>query len=99
MDWLVILGSLSIGLLIGSFVGYYLNEAKEMSDIALKTSVSVLAGGGVLALFGFLSPDGASREVWFYPLGLLAGFITAPFSDRAFNNLYDKWGRDDRKRK
>jgi hypothetical protein len=96
MDWLIVIGTLCIGLLIGSFVGYFLNEADEMSDAVLRTSVSILAGGGVVALFGLLAPGGVSREVWFYPIGLLVGFVTAPFSDRAFDRLYDRWGPPER---
>jgi hypothetical protein len=74
MDWMIISGTVCLGLLIGALVGWFVNEAKEMDFKVLSSSVLVLTGGGVLALFSFLA-GGKNREIWLYPVGLLFGFI------------------------
>ena len=74
MDWVIIAGTLSLGFLIGALVGWFVNEAEELNYKVLSSSVWVLTGGGVVALFSFLS-GGAFREIWLYPVGLLFGFV------------------------
>jgi hypothetical protein len=76
MDWIVTAGSLCLGLLIGSMVGWHFN-AKVSTDRILKASVSALVGGAVIAMFNFLAGfQPPPHEIWFYPVGLLAGFMT-----------------------
>ena len=74
MDWMIITGTVCLGILIGALVGWFVNEAKEMDFKVLSSSVWVLTGGGVLALFSFLA-GGSVREIWLYPVGLLFGFL------------------------
>jgi hypothetical protein len=48
-----------------------------MTLTVLTSSISVLAGSGVIGIFHLIAPDGASGNAyWFYPIGLLAGFGT-----------------------
>jgi hypothetical protein len=76
MDDRVAAGATSMGVLIGALVGWFVNEAEEMSEKILVSSASVLSGGGVLALFHFLAdPTAPKRELWLYPCGLLIGFV------------------------
>jgi hypothetical protein len=71
MDWVVAIGSSCLGIL----VGFYVQEA-EWDRAALVASVLALVGGGAVALLHFLAGSaGPTREYWFYPMGLLAGFI------------------------
>ena len=74
MDWMIATGSICLGLLIGALVAWFVNEADQMSSKVLSSSVGIVSGGGVLALFGFLA-GGMHREIWLYPAGLLFGFM------------------------
>lgn len=91
MDWMVAIGSVSLGLLIGALVGWFVNEAMVMDRPVLSSSVYIMTGGGVLALFAFLAGH-VPREIWLYPLGLLIGF----FAVTAIEVWY--WGYDGKKR-
>ena len=73
MDALAAAGCVSLGLLIGALVGWYISEAKRMSKKELSSSISVLTGGGISALFAYLTAG--PRVTWLYPVGLLAGFL------------------------
>jgi hypothetical protein len=76
LDWVVAAGSSCLGILVGTLVGFYVQEAEEWDRKALYGSVSVLVGGGAIALLHFLAGTaGPTREYWFYPIGLLAGFV------------------------
>jgi hypothetical protein len=66
-------GAASLGTLIGMLTGFFVQEAKEWDKHALSSTVLVLIGGAVLGFMHWASPSGA-HEVWFYPIGLLAGF-------------------------
>jgi hypothetical protein len=66
-------GAISLGALIGMFAGFFVQEVKEFDKRALYGAALVLTGGGVLGFMHWVSPTGA-HEVWFYPIGLLAGF-------------------------
>jgi hypothetical protein len=66
-------GAASLGLLIGMLTGFFAQEVKEWDKRALSSAVPLLTGGGVLGLMHWASStDG--HEIWFYPIGLLAGF-------------------------
>jgi hypothetical protein len=93
MDWVILIGSLCLGTLIGALVGWYVNEATQMSDRILASSVSALVGSSVLAMFSFLAGlRGPTREYWFYPVGLLIGFATITIIEVAY------FGYDGKKR-
>jgi hypothetical protein len=66
-------GAASLGVLIGVLTGFFVQEAKVWDKQALSSAALVLTGGGVLGFMHWASPTGAN-EVWFYPIGLLAGF-------------------------
>jgi hypothetical protein len=66
-------GAASLGVLIGMLTGFFVQEAEEWDKHALSGAALVLTGGGVLGFMHWASPTGA-HEVWFYPIGLLAGF-------------------------
>lgn len=74
-DWLIILGALWLGVFLGTLVGFYVQEADEWGPRALTTSIWVVAGSSTLVLLQFLNPSAGLREIWFYPLGIVGGFI------------------------
>jgi len=91
MDWIIACGALSLGLLIGALVGWYVNEAKQINHKVLSLAVWVLAGGIVLGLFRFLSAgDVAAREIWLYPVGLLIGFVAVTILELQYYDYYGK---------
>ena len=47
-------GTISLGVLVGILVGYFVNEAKKMDQTILKSAISILAGGSVVAMFSLL---------------------------------------------
>ncbi|WP_316168771.1 MULTISPECIES: hypothetical protein [unclassified Bradyrhizobium] len=68
-------GATSLGLLIGMFAGFFVQEVKEWDKHALTSAVLVLTGGGVMGFLHWASGSmGAPDTIWFYPVGLLAGF-------------------------
>jgi hypothetical protein len=74
-DWIVALGAFWLGTLLGTLLGYYLQEAEEWDSRALGASIWIAAGSSILVLLQFLAPKAGAREVWFYPIGLVGGFI------------------------
>ncbi len=74
MNWIVAIGALCLGILIGILVAYFVEEAKEMTFRVLSSAIGVLAGGGVIAIFHLMGTSKPSDEYWFYPIGLLVGF-------------------------
>ena len=74
-DWLVVLGALWLGVFLGTLVGFYVQEAEEWGPRALTVSIWVVAGSSTMILLQFLNPTAGLREVWFYPLGFVGGFI------------------------
>ena len=77
MDWLVAVGSLCLGILIGILLAYFVFEAEKMDHKALYGAVGVIGGAGVIAAFHLLGGrhGESQREYWFYPIGLLAGYL------------------------
>jgi hypothetical protein len=76
MDWIITVGSLSLGILIGGIVGWYFSESKTITLTVLFGCISALVGSSVLAMFSFLAgKSGPTHEYWFYPVGLLIGFV------------------------
>ena len=90
MDWLVASGTISLGLLIGALVGWFVNESKIMNDRVLGTAISILSGAGVLGLLS--GSRSSTREYWFYPVGLLVGFVVVTVIETWY------WGYDGKKR-
>jgi pilus assembly protein TadC len=89
MDWVIVAGALSLGVLIGVLVGWYFSEAKSTTPFVLGFSISALVCSSVLAMFSFLAGlRGPTHEYWFYPVGLLIGFVIAIATDLMFYNYY-----------
>jgi hypothetical protein len=75
MDWVIVMGCMCLGLLIGGLVCYFVAEQRQFGLRELSGAVSILAGAGVIAIFHLLGGATSAREYWFYPLGLLIGFV------------------------
>jgi peptidoglycan/LPS O-acetylase OafA/YrhL len=75
MDWVIIVGCLALGALIGGLVCHFVVGVREFGLRELSGAVSILSGAGVIAIFHFIGGGGNFREYWFYPVGLLLGFI------------------------
>jgi hypothetical protein len=75
IDWLIVLGAFWLGAFLGTLLGFYVQEAEEWGPRALAVSIWVVAGSSILVLLQFLSPATGVREVWFYPIGIVGGFI------------------------
>ena len=73
-DWVVISGALSLGLLPGVLVAFFVQEAETWNHSALGFSVAALATSGVVAILRYTVSD-AGEMIWFYPIGLVIGFI------------------------
>ena len=43
MDWIIAAGTISLGVLIGILVGYFVNEAKKMDKALLTSAIGILA--------------------------------------------------------
>ena len=63
------LGSLSLGIVIGWLVRYFIRRFKRFTPATLTTVISIMAGGAAVK---FLQAD--KTVLWFYPVGLLLGF-------------------------
>jgi hypothetical protein len=75
LDWIVVFGAFWLGALLGTLLGFYVQEATEWDPRALRVSVWIVAGSSILLLLQLLGPKAGAREVWFYPIGLVAGFM------------------------
>jgi hypothetical protein len=70
MNMVNAIGACCLGTVIGWLVRYFVGRFHSFTPKALASVVSVLLGGAVI---GFLESD---RSIWwFYPIGLLAGFL------------------------
>ena len=75
MDWLVAVGALSLGIIIGCLVAYFVEEAPRLNAKVLYTAISIFGGSAVAAIFHLLGGAPTTRELWTYPIGLLFGFV------------------------
>ncbi len=64
------LGSLSLGIVVGWLVRFFLRRFRTFTPKTLGTVVTILVGGAVVR---FLSAD--TLVWWWYPIGLLVGFV------------------------
>jgi hypothetical protein len=90
MDWLIVGGVVSLGLLVGLLVGWFVNEDQPFTVNGLVACVTVLSGAGVAGIFHLVSPNASTREYWLYPVTLLLGMLAAPRLDIFYNDLYKK---------
>lgn len=75
IDYITAAGAISFGLLIGWMVYRTFTRQEKLDAKFLGSIIALMAGGAVVAFFQKLSPSKQSlpRELWFYPMGLLAG--------------------------
>ena len=89
MDWIIAAGALSLGILIGAIVGWYFSESKIITLTVLAGCISALVGSSVLAMFSFLAGKSAPpHEYWFYPVGLLIGFVIVIGLEMTYYDYY-----------
>jgi hypothetical protein len=71
------LGSISLGLLIGGIVDYFIAKQPHFDDRGLGAAVSALVGAGVIGIFQALRDKDVpqDRQIWLYPVGLLLGCL------------------------
>ena len=87
MDWLIATGAMSLGILVGALVGWFVSEAEKWDQKALSAAVTILGGSGVpLLLNAFANP--MPREVWLYPSGALLGFVIATVVELVYYDYY-----------
>ena len=72
---LILLGALSLGIVIGWLVRFFLDRLRVFNVKALASIVSILVGGVVAH---FLGADPFRVSVWAYPIGLLIGILVYP---------------------
>jgi hypothetical protein len=78
MNWIMVLGSAGLGVVIGVLIAWYLLDLGQTDFQALSSAVAIALGGAVLGFFKFLSGSSApSTELWTYPIGLFLGFVGA----------------------
>ena|ERR1700733_3611169 len=70
MAYVPAIGTLSLGIVMGWLVRYFIRRFKDFTPQALGTVVSIMLGGAVLKL---ISTD--ATILFFYPIGLLIGFV------------------------
>ena len=91
MDWIIALGSFCLGALIGALVAWFVSEAEKMDHKVLAGAISALVGSSVLAMFSFLAGlRGPTHEYWFYPVGLLIGFVAVMLLELRYYDYYGK---------
>jgi len=88
MDWMVAIGAISLGLLMGILVGFYVYEEPKWDRRALIGAISTFAGGGAMALIHSLVSSGGPREYWLYPVGLLGGFLIGMIWDSIYEHFH-----------
>lgn len=89
LDWIIAIGALCLGVLIGALVGWYFSEQNKTTPLVLGVSISALVGSSVLAMFSFLAGlKGPTHEYWFYPMGLLIGFVIVIVLEMVFYDYY-----------
>ena len=95
------IGSICLGGVVGWLVRYFISRLEKYTTQGLTAVVGVLFGAGVVKFL-----DQTPDVVWFYPIGLVAGFIVYHFTavyfipkDRALlgspNNDKPEDGEDD----
>lgn len=70
MNIVAAIGALSLGIVVGWLVRYFIRRFKSFTPQALGFVISIIAGGAIIK---FLEAD--KTVWWFYPIGLLLGFI------------------------
>jgi mannitol-specific phosphotransferase system IIBC component len=67
------IGSTCLGVVVGWLVRYFLYRFKKFDVQILGSTVSLLTGGIITIFFNLVDPN--KEVIWFYPIGLLVGFV------------------------
>ena len=70
MELLPAIGATCLGIVIGWLVRYFLKRFKNYTPQILGSLISILFGGAILFFL-----EKGKDAIWFYPIGLLIGFI------------------------
>lgn len=76
------IGSTCLGFIVGWLVRYFLFRFKEFNAQILGSTVSLIAGSTVTVFFNLFDPG--KSVIWFYPIGLLAGFLVYSITAKLF---------------
>lgn len=71
MSIVIAVGATCFGIVIGLLVRYFLRRFETYTPQILGTVISIIAGGSAVSFF-----DTNKSAIWFYPIGLLIGFIS-----------------------
>lgn len=71
-DVLVLFGSWWLGALIGLLLGFHVQDSGRADPKAVGVSLLVFGGSIIFIILRYL---GDLHEVWFYPMGMVGGFI------------------------
>lgn len=81
MDWIVLIGTICLGGVLGTLVGWYVCEAKVMAYKVLTSAVGIMLGAGALGIMKFFATHAElGREAWGYPIGLAVGLTIGYFT-------------------
>ncbi len=72
---IIAFGACCLGILIGILVAWYIWETAKLTLNVLVSAIAIFAGSGVLAIFRFLGGADPDPNYWWYPVGLLIGFM------------------------
>jgi glycopeptide antibiotics resistance protein len=76
------IGSTCLGIVVGWLVRYFLFRFDKFNAQILGSTISLLVGGVVIGFFNWVDPD--KTVVWFYPIGVLIGFVIYTVTARMF---------------
>lgn len=85
MDIISAIGATALGIVVGWLVRYFIRRFESFTPKALGSVVSIIAGGAIIS---FLKTD--MSVWWFYPIGLLIGFIVYTIIAIKAGGLHDE---------
>ena len=90
MDWFVIFGTGSLGLVVGWLVWTFVDQAKTLTIAALGSLASIITGGGVLAVWKHTDTGGLTSEANTFFVGLALSVIILGLVHGKFPEPVDK---------
>jgi hypothetical protein len=77
MDYLIAGGAISLGIVVGWMVYHTFVRQAKLDVKFLGSIISVMVGASVIGIFQKIAGNGSGlpREVYLYPVGLLAGIV------------------------
>jgi len=88
MDWLILSGAVSLGMVVGWVVYVTFTRQQKLDAKVLGAIISVMVGAGVLGIFQKIAgtTTGLPRELYSYRIGLLLGRIFTPIVGRSITH-------------